>query len=63
MSRHDFGDYKRSVRVKGPNGEVEIKSHDTEVKFITSGAKIQDLLNCAIDGYRRLTTEAPTNDQ
>lgn len=54
MSRKDFGDYKRSARVKGPHGEVEIKTHDTEHKFITSGTSIDKLLEKAIEGYKQL---------
>ena len=54
-----FGDYKRSVRIKGDAGEVEIKAHDTETAYVTSGTSIETLLKHAIEGYNKLKANAP----
>lgn len=51
---YDYGDYKRSVRVKGFYGEVEIRAHDTERKFITRAAPLDEMLEKALAGYKEL---------
>lgn len=51
-------DWKRSVRIKGEYGEVEIKIHDTELSRSSNSAPhIETLMKQAIAGYNAIKEE------